>query len=114
MTENGPLLRQRYRFPIGWPASFIMLAAVLTCAYLACHFLGFRTSIGMLMQTNLPQGAGDLASSVGAMVYLVLYFCYVVVVPILLGASAIMFILMRLVTPKRPRRLPPASVPPTR
>ena len=107
MTENGPLWQRRFRFPIGWPMSFIILAAALTCAYLACHFLGFRTSISMLMQTSFPQGAGDLAASVGALVYLVLYFCYVVVVPILLGASAIMFILMRLLGPKRPRHVPP-------
>ncbi len=108
MTESGRPPRQRFRFPIGWPMSFIITAAVLTCAYLACHFLGFRTNISMLMQTSFPEGAGDLAATVGATVYLILYFCYVVVVPILLGASAIMFILMHLATPKRRRYVPPA------
>lgn len=94
MTENPPPRQRRFRFTIGWPASMIILAAVLACAYLACDLLGLRRNISLLMQTSFPQGAGDLAASAGAVVYLVLHFCYVVLVPILLGAAAIMFILM--------------------
>ena len=111
MTENGPPRQQRLRFPIGWPMRFIILAAVLTCAYLACHFLGLRTNISMLMQTSFSQGAGDTAVFIGGIVYFVLHICYVVLVPILLGASAIMFILMRLVSPKRRRHVPRTAVP---
>ncbi len=107
MTENGPRRHRRFRSAIGWPAGMIILAAVLACAYLVCDLLGLRRNISLLMQTSFLEGGGDLAAFIGGMVYFVLHFCYVILVPILLGAAVIMFILMWLVGRKHPRPVPP-------
>lgn len=107
MTENPQPRQRRFRYAIGRPAGMIILAAVLACAYLACHLLGLRRNISLLMQTSFSQGAGDMAAFIGGIVYFVLHICYVVLVPILLGAAVIMFILMCLLGRKQPHHAPP-------
>ncbi len=103
MSKETPDRERWFRLRIVSPVGFLVLAALLAGAYLICDLLGMRKSVSMLMQTSYWHGPAALGLLIGAIVYVVLHFCYVVIVPILIAACPIFFVLMRLLGDRRSR-----------
>jgi len=72
------------------PGGFLVRAAVLAILYLAVHALGFRQYTSILCGTIPPGGAAILG-----VVYIVLYFAFVLIVPTLVLGSGILWALQR-------------------
>jgi hypothetical protein len=86
--------------PLFSPRGLIHAAVVLALLFTAVHLLGWRSDTAILSGT-MPDGASSgggggavLAVAAGAL-YVVLYFAFVLAVPILLLSAGIMALLLR-------------------
>ena len=77
------------------PTGFVTLAVLLTLAYWTADTLGWRQYTGILSGTR-PTPEGSYASDTFCgLVYAALHFAFVMLVPILLIAAALLFALQR-------------------
>ena len=76
------------------PAGFVVLAALIAGAYHVCHGLGWREYTCVLSGTP-PVGDSSDLTWLRAGIYVVFYFAYVLVVPILLIAAAVVLLMQR-------------------
>lgn len=81
---------------LGWlkaptfsPAGFVVRAAGLARIYLLLSAAGFRDYMSVLSLT-FPEGSSRAWATIACMTYLVSYFLWILAVPILLIAAALM------------------------
>lgn len=73
------------------PMGFVMAAGSITCAFALLHIAGLRESTTILSGTAPPGGG---SSGLGIL-YVVMYFAFVVIAPILAIAAVVMALFMR-------------------
>ena len=89
------------------PRGFLLDAAMMALVFLLCHLMGLREHTTILSGTS---ATGDLRDAVAlgfGLVYVLFYFAFVIVVPILVIASGV-FLALQLRFPGRKRE--PGSV----
>jgi hypothetical protein len=72
------------------PGGLLARAAVLAILYLSVHALGFRQYTSILCGTLPPGGRAALGVA-----YIILYFAFVLIVPILVLGAATLWVLQR-------------------
>jgi hypothetical protein len=88
------------------PVSLLVVAAVLTIAYTACHAAGWRQHVSIFSGTlSVSSPAATQIALAG--LYAGLYFAFVLLVPVLVLASVLQLLGLRLLLRKSPR--PPAE-----
>lgn len=75
------------RAPLFSPRGFLVRAGIISIAYLFCNALGLRAYTSILSGTSPTGGAIDLFDIVLAFTYMLIYFAFVLGVPILILAS---------------------------
>ncbi|MDK1031593.1 MAG: hypothetical protein QGD94_06280 [Planctomycetia bacterium] len=78
--------RRRKGFRLFTPGMFLLLAVLFAVAFGLCHFLGFKEDVAVLFATTR---GGTEANIFSAIIYVMLYLCFVLVVPILLIGAAV-------------------------
>jgi len=76
------------------PCSFLWIAAALVAVYLVCDGLGWREYTSVLSGTAEPGNSSDLCWLLGV-IYVVAYLGVTVVAPILVLATGIFLVLLR-------------------
>jgi hypothetical protein len=86
-------LKDCHKAPIFSPKGFLARAVLIGAAFLICHAVGLRGHTAILSGTS-PSGDPTDVFSVGlGTTYIVLYFAFVLVTPILIIASAVFALL---------------------
>ncbi len=90
-----------FSYPIFSPKGFLLRAGLLTLIYLVLHLAGLR-EYTIILSGNSPTDnpANTLASSLGC-TYIVFYFAWILLVPVLLLAVPIFTVLNLLFPQKR-------------
>jgi hypothetical protein len=104
--RQGGWLRGIVSFQLFSPKGFLICAATFSALFLACHLAGFRGHTGILCG-QMPPGS-RLAPFFG-MAYVLFYFAFVLLVPVLAIAAAILALLLRLLHASRPPTPPSAE-----
>jgi hypothetical protein len=81
--------------PFFSPAGFVLRAAMLALIYWVASMLGFRSYMSMLSWT-FPEGGSVGWALFAGTVYLITYFLWILGVPILLIAAALMAVAGRI------------------
>ena len=90
MKKLPGLIRAAMPRPLISPHGFFAAAVVLSLLFGVCHALGWRDYSTILSGNMLPEGKTDLG-----ILYVLAYFGFVIVFPILVLASAIFWLLLR-------------------
>lgn len=84
------------RSPLLSPAGLLVRAAALALVYWALHLAGLR-DYATVLSGGLPSAdASPTVASVLGMVYVLFYFGWIIAVPVLVLASGILSVLLRL------------------
>lgn len=94
LSRNKHAIFQRAEFFSPW--DMIQRAAAISGLFLAVHLAGFREYTGILNGTIGSVALGWGLSTFLAVIYIVLYLAFVIVVPVLLLAAAILMVWQRL------------------
>ena len=90
------------RAPFFSPAGFLARAGIISIAFLFCHALGLRVYTSILSGTSPTGGAAvDWFGVVLAFTYMLLYFAFVLGVPILILASGLLAALQSVLTDRK-------------
>jgi len=101
-SKREPWWRGLVRFSLFSPRGFLICAAFFTIAFLACHLAGLREYTSILCG-QLPEGEMTTAWAAHlGMEYVVFYFAFVLAVPVLALAAAILALFLRLFKPPIP------------
>ena len=92
------LLKSWLKAPMFSPAGFVVRAGALALLYLALTLVGFRDYMSVLSLT-FPEGSNPRWAQFACMSYLISYFLWLLGVPILLIAAALMAVVNRLLPP---------------
>jgi hypothetical protein len=84
-----------WRAPLFSPIGFVVRAAVLLVAFGVAHLAGGRDCTSILCGTSPTGNLMDRYAFVFGLIYVLLYFAAVLVVPILLIAAALLSLLTR-------------------
>lgn len=79
------------------PKGLLAWAVVLSIVFLACHFAGLRTYATIISGTSPTGDITDLSALLLAVLYVLSYVSFAVVVPILTIAAAIFLGLSRII-----------------
>ena len=90
MNNFGRLIRVAMPCRFISPHGFFAAAVVLTLVFAACHALGWREYAAFLSGNRLPEGQTAMG-----MVYVLAYFSFVIIAPIMVFASAIFWLFLR-------------------
>jgi hypothetical protein len=103
VRRTGRKFLQVLKSPTCSPTGFLAWAGVFSLAHLISRILGLREYVSILCGTSPSGDPADSVSIVAGMVYVMLYFIFVIGVPILILASGIMKVAMdRMAGRKRP------------
>jgi hypothetical protein len=96
MTKNlNPWWRGVLRFELFSPRGFLICAATLALAFAVCHVAGLREYTSILCGQAPTGSYADWWAIHLGMAYVVFYFAFVLVVPILVLAAGILAFLQR-------------------
>ena len=88
-------LRKWIRAPLFSPEGFVVWAAVLSAGFGICHAAGLREYTSAISLT-FPEGVTPQTAAALGMAYLVMYFIFVLVVPVLLLGAGVFALLRRM------------------
>ncbi len=74
------------------PQRFVLRAAIIAVGFALCHLLGWREHTTFLTGTSSAAGTGLNTSAALGTIYMVAYFGFVLLAPILLLAAGILFV----------------------
>ena len=89
------MIRRWWRAPLLSPAGLLTRAVVLTVLYGALHLAGWREYTSILCGTAPTGNLGDRASQVCGLIYVLLHFTVVIVVPIFVLAAGLLSLVAR-------------------
>ena len=92
--KNRPVIFQRAEFLSA--RDMVQRAAAISGLFLVVHLAGFREFTGILNGTIGSLALGWTLSAILAIFYIVLYLAFVILVPVLLLAAAILTVWQRL------------------
>ena len=106
-------LRSWRKAPFFSPAGFLVRAAVLAALYGVAHLCGFRDYATVLAGGATTSAVSPRLASFLGLVYVLLYFVWLIPVPILVLASGILWGLERAAPTSAPSApCPPSGTPP--
>lgn len=92
MTKNIiKWLWKTYKAPIFSPTGFLVRACVISLIFFVCHAFGLREYTTILSGTSPTGNVKDVMAIALGATYLVLYFAFVLGVPILILASVVFY-----------------------
>lgn len=86
--------------PMFSPKGFLTRAAILTFLFAIVHLVGLREFTSVLSGTSATGGSAKTLSATAGSVYIVLYFAFVLIVPILVLSSGIFAVLQLFFVPR--------------
>ena len=81
--------------PLLSPRGLLLRASLLVALFLACHLAGWREHTSILCGTAFTGNVTDRYTQWFGMVYVVLYFAIVIIVPVLILAAGLMALVNR-------------------
>ena len=96
----GQVTKHWFQAPCFSPRGFIVRAVLISFVFAICHFLGWREHTTFLSGSTASASMSIKASGTLGVTYVLAYFGFVLAVPILLIAAAILFGLERWLVPK--------------
>ena len=101
MTGHGRGWRRWLLPPLLSPLGFAVAAVILAAAFGVVHVLGWRANTTILSGTSPTGDVTDVGPIVAGLLYVLLYFIFVVLVPILAMAAIVHTLMLRLVRVRR-------------
>ena len=92
------LLRRLWRVEIFSPAGCVQRALVISAGFLLVHLAGWREYTSVLNGTVGPDSTGWAGSTFFGVAYVLIYLAFVILVPVLLLAAALLAAWQRLIS----------------
>jgi hypothetical protein len=83
--------------PVFSPKGFLIRAAILGAIFFLCYIAGLKEYTCILCGTSPTGNVADNWSSILGVVYVLCYFIFIVIVPVLIMASGILWLLQKLI-----------------
>src|SRR5690349_6318389 len=95
MFNAMPKPRELIHAPILSPSGFVMRALLLAIIFAACELAGWREHTTFISDTATSAEAGVNSSVTFGLIYMLAYFGFVLIAPILVLAAGILFLWQR-------------------